>query len=115
MRKQVALVLVPLGLAGAALPVAASEPDAHAAATKRVKVGDVFFKKSTVRIDSGDKVKWTWVGVLPHDVTVTKGPKKFHSKTKTSGTYSKKLRKRGTYKYICTVHPDTMKGKVVVE
>jgi plastocyanin len=116
MRKQVALALVPLGLAAAAaLPAAASEPGAHAAATKTVKVGDLFFKKATVRIESGDTVKWRWVGDLPHDVTVKKGPRKFHSKTKTSGTFSKQLRKRGTYRYICTVHPDDMKGKVIVE
>ena len=84
MRKQLALVLVPLTLAAAALPAVASEPDAQAAATKRVKVGDLFFKKSKITIQSGDTVKWTWVGVAPHDVTVTKGPRKFHSKTKTS-------------------------------
>ncbi len=115
MRKPLALVVIPLTLAAAALPAGASEPDARASATKRVKVGDLFFKKSKVTIQSGDTVKWTWVGEAPHDVTVTKGPRKFHSKTKTSGTYSKKLRKRGTYRYICTVHPDDMKGKVVVE
>ena len=40
----------------------ASEPDAHASATKRVKVGDLFFKKSRITIQSGDTVKWTWVG-----------------------------------------------------
>ncbi len=115
MRKQLALVLVPVALAGAALPAVASEPGAHASATKRVKVGDLFFKKSKITIQSGDKVRWTWVGEFPHDVTVTKGPRKFHSKTKTSGTYTKTVRKRGTYRYICTVHPDDMKGKIVVE
>ena len=115
MRKQIALALVPLGLAGVALPAAASEPAAHAAATKKVKVGDLFFKKSKITVESGDTVKWTWVGVAPHDVTVTSGPRKFHSRTQTSGTYSKKLRKRGTYRYICTVHPTQMKGKIVVK
>ena len=115
MRKQLALVLVPMTLAAAALPAVASEPDAHASATKRVKVGDLFFKKSRITIQSGDTVKWTWVGELPHDVTVTKGPRKFHSKTQTSGKYSKKLRKRGTYRYICSVHPADMKGRIVVE
>jgi len=115
MRRQAALALVPFAIAAAALPATASEPGAHAAATKTVKVGDVFFKKSKITIQSGDTVKWRWVGELPHDVTVKKGPRKFHSKTKTSGTYSKTIRKRGTYRYICTVHPDSMKGKIVVE
>ena len=115
MLKKATLALIPLALAGAAIPAAASEPGAHAAATKTVKVGDVFFKKSKITIQSGDTVKWRWVGSLPHDVTVTKGPRKFHSKTKMTGTYSKKLRKRGTYRYICTVHPQDMKGKIVVE
>jgi plastocyanin len=115
MLKPVSLALIPLAFAGAAIPAAASEPDAHAAATKTVRVGDVFFKKSKITIQSGDTVKWRWVGALPHDVTVTKGPRKFHSKTKMTGTYSKKLRKRGTYRYICTVHPQDMKGKIVVE
>ena len=55
------------------------------------------------------------MGKAPHDVTVTRGPRKFHSPTQTSGTYSKKLRKRGTYRYICTVHPTQMKGKIVVK
>jgi plastocyanin len=115
MRKPLALAVVPLTLSAAALPAVASQPKATAAATKGVKVGDLFFKKSRITIDSGDTVKWTWVGELPHDVTVTKGPRKFNSKTKTSGTYAKKLRKRGTYRYICSVHPVEMKGRIVVE
>ncbi len=117
MRKTLVLVLalIPAGVAAVALPAAASEPHAEAARTKRVTVGDLFFKKSSITIKSGSTVRWHWVGVAPHNVTVTRGPRKFHSKTKTSGSYSKKLRKRGTYRYICTVHPTQMKGKIVVE
>jgi plastocyanin len=47
---------------------------------------------------------WEWEGSNPHDVTVTKGPVRFHSRTKTSGTYAKKLTRRGTYKIVCTIH-----------
>lgn len=115
MRKQLAIALIPVGIAAAALPAVASEPDAHAAATKRVKVGDLFFKKLSITIESGDTVTWMWVGEARHNVTVKRGPRKFHSRTKTSGTYEKKLRKRGTYRYICTVHPDEMRGKIIVE
>jgi plastocyanin len=115
MRRQAALSLVPFAIAAAALPATAAEPGAQAAKTKTVRVGDVFFKKARITIQSGDTVKWRWVDELPHDVTVTKGPRKFHSKTKTSGTYSKTIRKRGSYRYVCSVHPDDMKGKIVVE
>jgi plastocyanin len=115
MPKQVPLALALLGLGAAALPAAAAGPEARAAATKRVTVGDNFFKKARITIASGDTVKWTWKGDLPHDVTVTKGPRKFNSKTKSSGSYSRKIRKRGTYRYLCSVHPDDMKGRIVVE
>jgi plastocyanin len=37
-------------------------------------------------------------------VTVTKGPVSFNSRTKTSGTYAKKVTRRGTYKIVCTIH-----------
>ncbi len=113
MRKCLPLVLALI--AAVALPAMAAEPHAEAARTKRVTVGDLFFKKKTITIKSGDTVRWHWVGVAPHNVKVKSGPAKFHSKTQASGTYSKKLRKRGTYRYICTVHPTQMKGKIIVE
>ena len=115
MRRQLAVVLVPLAIAAAAPPAVASGQDAHSAATTRVRVGDLFFKKSSITIQSGDTVRWRWVGVAPHNVTVKRGPRKFHSRTKTSGSYQRTLRRRGTYRYVCTVHPDAMRGKIVVE
>jgi plastocyanin len=111
----VGLAAVPLCVIAAALPAAASGPQAGASATKRVTVGDNFFRQRSVTIDSGDTVRWRWVGRNPHNVTVTRGPIKFQSRTKTSGSYSKRLRRRGTYRYVCTIHRASMRGKVVVE
>ena len=109
------LAAVPLCVIGAALPAAGSGPDAGASATKRVTVGDDFFRQRSVTIDSGDTVRWRWVGRNSHNVTVRRGPRKFNSSTKSSGSYSKRLRRRGTYRYLCTVHAPSMRGKVVVE
>ena len=82
-------------------------------ATKSVKIGDNFFSPKSTSVRSGTTVKWRWSGSAPHNVTVTKGPKKFHSKTQSSGTYSKKLFTKGTYTIVCTIHAGmTMKLKV---
>jgi plastocyanin len=78
-------------------------------------VGDLFFDPASITINAGDRVRWRWVGTAPHNVTVTRGPRKFKSETKSEGSYRKRLKKTGTYRYICTVHPDDMRGKIVVE
>ena len=123
MRKPLTLALsvAGLGLAAAALPSTAAVPsttagqDAAASATKRVRVGDFFFRSRSITIQRGDRVRWVWVGREPHNVTVTRGPVEFSSRTKSDGAYRKRLRRRGTYRYICTLHPDDMRGRVVVE
>jgi plastocyanin len=122
MRKQLTLAVsvAGLGLAAAALPSAAAGPsaagpDAAASATKRVNVGDLFFRSRSITIQRGDTVRWVWVGQLPHNVTVTRGPVEFRSRTKTDGAYRKRLGRRGTYRYICTLHPNSMRARVVVD
>jgi|SRR4051794_34860775 len=79
------------------------------AATKSVGIGDSSFKPSHVTVKAGTKVVWKWQSSLPHNVTVTSGPKKFHSKTQSSGTYAAIPHKKGTYSIVCTVHGFTMK------
>ena len=78
------------------------------AATKTVKVGDNWFVRSsgtpTVTVKKGDTVKWSWVGDSSHNVVVTKGPVKFRSPIKTSGTYKKRVTRKGTYTIVCTIH-----------
>jgi plastocyanin len=88
------------------------------ASTRSVKVGDNFFgskgTKPTISVAKGTKVTWRWKGSEYHNVRVRKGPRKFHSDVKNSGRYSKKLRRRGTYKIVCDVHPDKMRMTLVV-
>ena len=80
-----------------------------AAATKSVKVRDNSFKPKTVTVAKGTTVKWNWVGNHSHNVTVTKGPVHFQSALKSSGSFKRKMRKRGTYKIICTIHAPSMR------
>jgi plastocyanin len=104
MRKLFALSLV-AGLVGV-LAVAAPAMSKH----KSLEVGDNYFvhegKARTVTLHVGDKVEWKWetTDKHPHNVTVTKGPAKFHSKTQKSGKFEKTLKKPGTYKIVCTIH-----------
>jgi plastocyanin len=102
LRKIIVPVLA-VGLIGGA--VAASPATA---ATKRVTVGDNFFVRPSgvpkVTVSKGTKVTWVWRGESAHNVKVARGPATFGSSTKRSGTYSKRVRKSGTYKIVCTVH-----------
>jgi plastocyanin len=109
--------LLILGLVAA---LAGSLAVAGPAASKRktLEVDDDYFvaegKPRTVTVKVNDTVVWEWEGSNPHDVTVTKGPVKFHSRTKTSGTYSKKVRRAGTYRIVCTVHRPDMRMRLKV-
>jgi plastocyanin len=98
------LVPIVLAAAGGALAVfAASAPSAT-----RVKVGDNFFVRSsgvpTVTVSKGTRVRWVWTGSGLHNVKVKRGPVKFISRAMTRGSYSKRMRRRGTYTIICSIH-----------
>ena len=97
MRKPLALMAVAGVAAAAAVPAFAG--------TKTVKVGDNFFSPKPVTVSKGSTVTWKWVGDAPHNVKAVQGPARFSSAIKRSGTYSKKLRKRGTYRIVCSIHP----------
>jgi plastocyanin len=98
-KRIVAVSLIPVA-ACAALAV-----PALAASTKTIKLGDNFFKPESTSVKKGTTVVWDWTGKAPHNVTVVSGPQKFRSKVQTSGTFTRKLTKAGTYKIVCTIHP----------
>ncbi len=93
-----AVSAVTVGAASAAAP-------AQLLPTKTIKLGDNFFSPSKVTITAGTVVTFKWTGSATHNVTVTKGPKKFTSPNQSDGTYVRTFTKTGTYKIVCTFHP----------
>jgi plastocyanin len=86
---------------------------------KAIVVADNYFvhrgAARTVTVERSDTVVWQWRGSNRHNVTVRRGPVRFHSRTRNSGNYRKKLTKRGTYKIICTLHAPRMRMTLKVE
>jgi plastocyanin len=81
--------------------------------TKNVRVGnDLAFHPHKLKIHTGTTVVWKWDGGLTHNVTVIKGPVKFHSKDMMSGTYTHVFSTKGTYHLMCTIHGFKMTIKV---
>ena len=101
MRRGTLLGLAAVMFAGLAAP-------ASTATTRSIKIGDDYFVKDhasiTVTVKRDTKVKWLWRGDSPHNVTVSRGPVKFKSKTMTEGSYARIMTRRGTYAIYCTIH-----------
>lgn len=88
-------------------------------ATHSVRIGDDWFVREgrapTVEVAKGDQVRWRWTGRHEHNVQVRRGPASFQSSLKTDGTYTRKLRKRGTYRIVCSIHRPAMRMTLVVD
>lgn len=76
-----------------------------AGADNSISLKDNLFSPKSTTVKKGSTVTFRWAGKAPHNVTVVKGPAKFSSPTKTSGTYRRKVTKAGTYRIVCTIHP----------
>lgn len=86
----------------------------QAATTKIVEVDDYKFSPATVTVKRDTTVKWIWVGKAAHDVEVVRGPRDFHSRVMTRGSYSKRFTKKGTYRIDCSLHSQVMRMTVKV-
>lgn len=83
---------------------------ALAGSTVTVKVADNYFIRRggtpTLSISAGTTVVWKWRGASPHNVVVSSGPVSFRSPSITTGSFPKTLSRRGTYRILCTIHPN---------
>jgi plastocyanin len=106
------LVVLAIGAISATVPALAGAP-------ATVEVQDGFFFKDKLTVKKGTKVTWKWTKstLLPHDVTVVKGPVKFHSPIKLSESYkySHVFTKAGIYKIESTPDGSSMKMTVLVK
>lgn len=90
---------------------------AQAAPAATITVGNNFLSPSSKTIPAGTTLRFKWVGGITHKIVKAKGPGGDirSPETSTRGVnLSKVLRKRGTYRFRCIIHPTEMKTKVVV-
>lgn len=81
-----------------------------------VKMQNIAFSPATVQAKVGQTIKWTNEDAVDHNV-IGSGAQSFRSPSAfgQGGTFSVKLTKPGTIKFICSLHPATMgNGKIVV-
>lgn len=111
-RAAAAAALVPLAVAvSVALPVASNAATDGAT----VVLKDIAFSKAKVTIRRGQTVTWRWRdGLTPHNVYSTGRPRFKGADARKTGKHVVRLTKAGTYRCVCTVHPN-MKGSVVVK
>jgi plastocyanin len=125
-------LLAMVGMAALAMPATGV---AGKGKTAKVTVHDDFFKpqpKLTVKKNTKVKFKWNGMNLNTHNVTLEKGPKgvKKSRKACTGGKITKcnksasgaigikfnpKFNKKGTYDFVCTIHPTVMQLTVKVK
>ena len=72
---------------------------------------DFAFEPREVAIDAGATVSWTNTGSEIHNV---KGRAFFSGALGPGETFEQRFRKPGRYRFVCTLHPTTMRGVVEV-
>jgi plastocyanin len=104
-------------LAAAAVTAGAMMAIPAFGATRSVSLRDNVFSPRTLNARSGDTIRFVWRGNNPHNIRTTSRPRGAQAITvapKTSGTYRKRLTRRGTYLLLCTIHAPNMKMTIRV-
>ncbi len=81
-----------------------------AAATNMVAVSDNAFTPYVIEVETGIEVTFDFVGDIAHDVSFDDGAE---SPEVVSGSYTRTFEEAGVYDFVCTLHPLSMRGRVV--
>jgi plastocyanin len=76
-----------------------------------VVIRNFAYTPRTLNVKAGTTVRWKNADAAPHTVTAGSAGSNVLNR---NGTYSRKFTRRGTWAYICALHP-AMKGTVVVK
>jgi len=96
---------------------AAPQSESAAAKVVTVLIRDFKFEPATVTVHEGDTVEWKNEDSVPHTATEAAEGKKpaFDSGyLQTGAAWRYVAQKKGTYNYICTLHPN-MQGTLIVQ
>jgi plastocyanin len=87
---------------------------AHGAGGRTVQIKDIDFHPARLVVHRGDQVTWRFLDAeVSHNVTSV-GRLRFRSSgSRMTGAYSVRVTRKGTYRYVCTIHAN-MRGRIVV-
>lgn len=112
----VALALAGILSVGVAVPAVSGErPERSEVVTgtaARVRIVDFAFRPRRIEVTRGTRVTWKNRGAVGHTTTSRTGLWDSGSLAR-GDTFSRVFRRRGTFRYACSIHPD-MRGKVIV-
>lgn len=84
-----------------------------------IEVSEFRFEPDPVTIAAGETVTWANIGSSRHTVTASSEPDvepSFKSPpVQPDDTFVQVFNDPGTYDYFCSIHPDQMRGQVIVE
>ena len=73
------------------------------------------YKPANLSVPAGVTLRWRFPDPLLHNVTLATGPVGFSSLHLSDGaTFKRRLRRPGTYKLYCSLHPTLMHQVVTV-
>jgi plastocyanin len=80
-----------------------------------IPVGDRFFGEPNLRVKQGSWLTWQFNGAELHNVTLANGPLGIGTDNLDGGrTFTQKLKRPGTYRFFCALHPVQMQERVIV-
>ena len=111
MRRIAARAAISIAALGGVLVPGQALAGGHAAATRTVVIKNYAFSPAKLSIHRGDSVRWLFRdGTIVHNVIA----RRFRSSPAlTSGSFTVRFTRRGTFAYTCTIHP-WMTGSVAV-
>lgn len=92
---------------------ASSSASSSSSGAVQIKAANFAFSPTTVTVKKGQKVTWTNGDPAPHNVTSSDGTLKSPD-FQQGKSFTWTANKTGTFKYICTIHPN-MKATLVVQ
>lgn len=78
--------------------------------TDLVTIADSAFSPAVIRVAAGTEVTWMFADDEEHNVVFDD----FSSNVELGGTYRHTFDTPGEFPYVCTLHPLSMKGRVIV-
>jgi plastocyanin len=83
------------------------------AKTQLIVIDKFTFQPNVVTVPAGETVEWKNRDIVPHTATSLDGATFNSGQIQTGGSWRVTLRKRGSYGYLCTLHPN-MKATLIV-